>query len=203
MTARRLCQSDPLWATHVVGLSLVTRYADAACLLTVMAEAQRELGIDPAATPVTVQDRAIAKWRASGGRQSAMPFIALPLDEKRGREPGANAVTVEVGAANRLRIGSRLDVGTVGVAGIRDAIADALASKGRAAIHVDTNAADADHNGKHWTLVVRIVGDALIYADPATGEEAPLPTASLAGPSGWKSRRPFAVRGMRTVHRLA
>ncbi len=202
MTTPRLCQSDPEWAAHLVGLSPKVKYSAAACLLCEIAEAQIELEIDAHATPVKVQAAAIAAWRLRGSRQDEMPFIALPLVTSVGRQPGANVVYDAVCAAARLKVGPRLDLAKVGADGLRFAIGDALNSRGRVLMHVDTDASDADFNGKHWVLALRVVGDALIYSDPAIGREAALPTSTLEGKSGWQSGRIFAVRGIRTLHRL-
>lgn len=197
-----LCQSAQPWRDQLLGLSTITRFKNAACLITAMGEALRQLGLDAAATPRTVQHTALVRWRKDGGRQAAMPFIKLPLDEKRGREPGANAVTVEVGAANGLRIGPRIDAHTAGLEALIGAVEDAFRVGGRALMHVDTDANDADFNGKHWVLVVGFAGRQLLYADPATGGEGQMALASLRGRSGWSSGREFVARGVRQVHAL-
>lgn len=199
---KRLCQSDDRWAELFVGLSTTTKHKAAGCLCASIAEFLRETG-DASATPLTVQNAAINAWRAAGAKQSAMPFIALPLDEKKGRQPGANVVYEEIAKANRVRFGPRLDVAKVGVRGIVDAFNAALSTGGRALAHVDTNTADADFNGKHWVLLLAGVGPVVVYSDPAIGDDATLPADTLEGLSRWRSGRRFAVRGLRTIHRAA
>lgn len=199
-----LCQSSAPWGPMLLGLSTTTTYGRAGCLATTMAELCRMLGIDAAATPQTIVETAIARWRAGGSKQDAMPFIKLPADEKKGREPGANAVTVDVGRANGLLIGDRLDAGGpkgVGVKGLIDAFIKAQAAGGFAIAHVDTDAADADHNGKHWVTLDHGVGPVVIYRDPAIGAAGQLSATTGEGPAGWGKPRTFALRGLRTVHR--
>ena len=179
MTRPYLNQGDPAWAATKCGLSTTTTIQQAGCVLTSLAIALRSLGLDPAATPVTVQTKALAAWRAS---RLPQPFATN----------SASAVIDLVGRASGLDVGAVLQ----GRTGRLWSTLMAALGGGRALLHVDT-VDDGVDKAHHWVLALRLDGRDIVFADPDGGHEGRLPWDSLEGlsPKG----KPYRVLALRTV----
>jgi hypothetical protein len=175
-----LNQGDPQWAKATIGSSTTTMQ-QAGCVLTALAIALRSLGIDSQATPVTVQAKALAAWRA--GKLEA-PFL----------DNTAAAFIDRVGTASRLDVGAEVR-GRTGR--LWSTLMTAL-NTGRALMHVD-NRDDGVEQPHHWVLALRVDGPRVIYADPDGGLEGAMPLESLESRS--PKGRAYRVLGVRSVAR--
>ena len=177
---RALWQGDKRWGKAKLGEGGST-FGKAGCVVTCLAQAMRQMGVDNEATPLTVQ----AKAFAAGGE----PFR------------GPNAITGVVAAANGMVCADRVSE-VEGAAAMQLAIGEALVD-GTALLHVDH---DQDRGGTpeadHWVLAVRLDGDDVVYLDPATADEGRLQLRTLTGPSLWDGvPRVYRVRGVRALRR--
>lgn len=186
-----LWQGDKRWGKAKLGEGGST-IGKAGCLITCLAQAQRFLGIDANATPLTVQERAFA----AGGR----PFV------------GAGAVVDAVAIANGLVSGARVNE-VEGQAKLRTTIEEAIARGHVVLLHVDHDVdRGGDWDADHWVLGTSIVrggvdaalgknfDDAVVYADPATAAESALSLRTLTGATRWGDKpRTYRVRGVRVL----
>jgi hypothetical protein len=184
VTARPfLNQADPAWAKVKAGLSRSKTLRNCGCLLTDLAQILRDLGVEPFATPVTVQARAIAAWNPTDHVRMA-PFT-----------PGtAAAVVVVVGAANGLTVGPRIN--RIEGAVMWSALLGAL-PHGRVLLHVDETPDNAKDDPVHWVCANGVDGSDVLFSDPDGGLAGRLPLETLTGegPSG----KPYKVSGIRVV----
>ena len=182
-----LNQGDPAWAKVKAGRSRTATIQQVGCVLTCLAQAQRQMRIDGKATPVTVQTRALEAW---DGRAETAPFSGNT----------AAAFMSRVGAANDLIIDDRVNV--IEGAVFWQTLMRTFDSAGLAMLHVDSRDDGLDEPN-HWVLALRIehAGDGreleLVYADPDGGMEGRLRLADLRAlsPKG----KPYEVRGMRRL----
>ena len=174
----RYRQADPRWSSDVLGYGPSTIGASG-CMLVCLCEAVRELtGVD-------------------------MP---PPMLNRRGIAEGAflhsSALTGKLGALAGLKIGDKVTATDPSL--LRGVIGDAFRGNGLAILHVDHS---GDVFGDHFVLALRDEYDAsgfkrLIYADPATGREAPMDAVSLEGVTTWGTRvKRYRVRSARIVFR--
>lgn len=180
-----LNQGDPRWAKVKAGRSRTATIQQVGCVLTCYAQALRLLHIDPAATPVTVQDRALSTW---DGRADTAPFSGNT----------AAAFQNRLGAAVGLQVRDRVNA----IEGAKF-YADVYATFGMAGLlmmHVDSRDDGLDEPN-HWVLGVRLDGSVddgvVVYADPDGGHEGrmPLSTLKAASPKG----KAYELRGIRRV----
>lgn len=182
-----LNQGDPAWRQVKAGRSRSRTIGQVGCVLTCYAQAQRITGIDPAATPVTVQQRAMDAWN---GREDTAPFSGNT----------AAAFQARLAAANGLTVGDRVNI----IEGQRcwGELVGAFFQEGLCLLHVDT-VDDGRDEPHHWVLAVRLDGQGddavVVYADPDGGHEGRLPLSSLRGAS--PKGKPYAVQGVRRLRR--
>lgn len=182
-----LNQGDPQWARVKAGFSSARTMSQVGCVLTSIAQALRYLEVDPAATPVSVQQAALQAW---DGHPLTAPFAART----------AAAFMPRIGRAVGVDIGDRINH----IEGPRffGALAEAFAGVGCALLHVDSREDGLDEPN-HWVLGLRIEGSMtdgqLVYADPDGGYEGRLPMATLRAPS--PKDKPYQLHGLRTVFR--
>lgn len=182
-----LNQGDPSWAKVKAGRSRSRTIGQVGCVLTCYAQAQRLTGIDPAATPVTVQRRALELW---DGREQTSPFSGNT----------AAAFQDRLAAANGLTVGDRVNI----IEGQRlwGELVGAFFQEGVCLMHVDT-VDDGRDEPHHWVLAIRLEGQAddavVVFADPDGGHEGRLPLATLRGPS--PKGKPYVVQGVRRLRR--
>lgn len=183
MTRPYLNQGDPLWAAEKCGLSSTATIQQVGCVLTSLAIAARQLGVDPQATPSSVQQQALAAWRAG---KLARPFA----------ENSAAAVIDLVARASGLDV----DAEVRGRTGRLWSTLMAALGSGRALLHVD-NRDDNVEEPRHWVLALRQDGRDVVFADPDGGFEGRLTWDTLEGPS--PRGRPYRVLGVRSVAKRA
>lgn len=182
-----LNQGDPSWNKVKAGRSRSRTIGQVGCVLTCYAQARRIMGLDPMATPVTVQQRALDLW---DGREQTSPFSGNT----------AAAFQDRLAAANDLVVGDRVNI----IEGQRcwGELVGAFFHGGLCLMHVDSVADDLDEPN-HWVLAVRLDGQGddavVVYADPDGGHEGRLPLATLTGPS--PKGKPYRVQGVRRLRR--
>jgi hypothetical protein len=180
-----LNQGDPRWAKVKAGRSRSATLQQVGCVITCMAQALRSLHIDPEATPVSVQQRALALW---DGRADTAPFSGNT----------AAAFQNRLGAAVGLLVRDRVNA----IEGARF-FSDVFATFGMAGLllmHVDSRDDGLDEPN-HWVLGLRLEGTVddgvVIYADPDGGHEGQMPLRTLRAPS--PKGKPYQLRGIRRV----
>lgn len=168
-----LRQGDPRWSKTKVGKSTKT-IGDVGCLLTVYAQALRDLGVDAEATPFTVGQRAVLK--------------------------GAGLVQQPTAAALGLVADSLTLVADVLRPTIVDIIVGALAAGAVVVMHVAYASAVAkgDLSGKHFVLAVRNEKGFIRFADPATGVLETMDLGTIAATVG---SREYLLRSVRPLRR--
>lgn len=187
MTRPYLNQGDPAWARTKAGRSRSRTIGQVGCVLTCYAQAQRITGIDPAATPETVQQRALLAW---DGREQTSPFSGNT----------AAAFQDRLAAANDLVVGDRVNL--IEGQKLWAELVGAFFREGLCLMHVDSVADDIDEPN-HWVLAIRLDGQGddavVVYADPDGGYEGRLPLRTLTGysPKG----KPYQVQGVRRIRR--
>jgi hypothetical protein len=180
-----LWQGDKRWGKTKLGEGGST-IGKAGCLLTCLAQASRAFAIDAAATPATIQEKALA----AGGR----PFR------------GPNAITEDVAVANGILVSHRVNEAE-GQQLLRETIAKALVSGELVLLHVDHDSErGGDPDADHWVLGTAIVhgdkadDDVVVYADPATADEGSLSMRTLSGLTSWAGKpRTYRVRAVRVL----
>lgn len=167
-----LRQGDPLWSKHKLGTTTIGKVG---CLATAYAEAMRRLGIDDEATPVDVVERGVFRGAAM-----------LQLDTAKALGIVADDVT-HAGDVHRK---------------MRDVLVSALADGAVVVMHVDHDSAkpDGDPEGDHFGLALRIEGDVVVFADPATGDEERMSLATLT--ANVPSKR-YQLRSVRPLRRAS
>lgn len=180
MTARPYFnQADPKWASLPLGFSRVRTFKQAGCAVASIAQGVVVLGVDRAATPLSVNDKARAAW--DGKDMAKAPW-----------EPNsASGILVNIGAPSGVVVGPRVE----GASEMIDALDEALKSGRVALLNVIKN---GDANRKHWLCALRIDGADIIYSDPDGGYEGRLPRATLSGPSP-TNRYTYLVKGVRVM----
>lgn len=182
-----LNQGDPAWRNVKAGRSRSRTIGQVGCVLTAYAQALRQLGIDPAATPVTVQRRALELW---DGREQTAPFSGNT----------AAAFQDRLAAANGLTVGDRVNI----IEGQRlwGELVGAFFGDGLCLMHVDSRDDDVDEPN-HWVLAIRLEGQGddavIVYADPDGGREGRMPLRTLQAPS--PTGKPYRVQGVRRLRR--
>lgn len=189
MTSPRpyLNQGDPAWGKLKAGRSRTATIQQVGCVLTCLAQAQRQMRINATATPVTVQTRALEAW---DGRAETAPFSGNT----------AAAFMARIGAANDLIIDDRVNV--IEGAVFWQTLMRVFDSAGLVMLHVDSRDDGLDEPN-HWVLGIRFEKAAdgreleLVYADPDGGMEGRFKLADLRAlsPRG----KPYHVRGMRRL----
>jgi hypothetical protein len=169
MTELLLRQGDPTWAKIHVGHSSKTMSA-VGCLVTCYAQALRDLGVDPDATPLTVNDRGV--------------FVGAGL--------------VQVATAKRLGLDVDVVATTGTMPRLMQHVSYGLEAGGRVILHVDHDSAkvSGDAAGDHFVLARRLTKEGYIFADPATGREHLLDGSTLTANVGLKS---YLLRSARIV----
>ena len=179
-------QGDPQWADAAVGIG-TQKFSAVGCLVCCIQQAALDL-VDGATTP----DPRIANMRG----RDAGAFV------------GSGAIIEKLAAANQMRCGPRIDGDVVM---LRAVIIAALINGQKVLLHVDHDSTlpKGDPEADHFILARSYVTPSLaddtgqvICADPATGKEVRLLTATLKGPSGWRDGRPYEVKGLRVLSRL-
>lgn len=194
-----LWQAAKQWRSEVVGEG-PGRVGKIGCVITTFANFLRFWGIDPAATPVTVMEKARAFAEAETKRtgKKVRAFI------------GDNVVWDVVGAANGLVVEDVVDERNSQVL-MREAIVNALTGDKPAGafVWVDKDSPttpDSDERGKHWVGAVAIirgdkdVDDAAVYLDSATADDGTLNLRTLAGVTSWNGEtKLYRGRAVRVV----
>lgn len=113
---------------------------------------------------------------------------------------GSSAFTERLAAQAGLVCGPRVEQ-SIDV--MSKLIASYLASGRLVLAHVDHDSTlpKGDPEADHWVLIHAHAGLTYIYDDSAPGEMGGLVTTTLSAPSAWRDRRPYVVRGFRTVRR--
>lgn len=184
MTARPYFnQADPKWASLPLGFSRVRTFKQAGCAVASIAEGVVALGVDRAATPLSVNDKAKLGW--DGKDESKRPW-----------EPAsASGILPNIGAFNGVVVGPRVE----GLAKMSEVLDEALKAGNVALLNVHKN---GDENRKHWVCALRIDGGDIVYADPDGGYEGRMPRSTLSGPSP-TNRWSYLVKGVRVVAKNA
>jgi len=178
MSTPMLCQWDKRWRLTKMGGGLIL--GDHGCLLTTWADIVTDLtgeSLDPVAI--------LTKAKAAG----AITAGGLPYQVQL-------ALVLKCAAPELVRSPPQpFDL-------MRQTIVDALASGGRAILHVDHDSAKAkgDFDGDHFCSARRIEGDVLVIGDPDGGEERRLDLQTLSGPGA--GTKTYIVRSARPVRRL-
>jgi len=161
------------------------KFRDVGCTLTAVAQAIRKLGVDGAATGVTVQTRCLAAWDKVEGSKT-MPYAA-----------GSAAAFVGVlGNGNGVVVHDKINLVEPKM---HDVLIDSLKAGHPVLLLVD-------HDGKpgvdHWLCALALDGDDIVYADPDGGYEGRMSRTLLEGysPNG---RHRYKVLGIRVVTREA
>ncbi len=187
MTARPyLNQADPDFNRPgmFVGRSK-KKFIAVGCCETATAQAIRKLGVDGAATPLTVQARCLAVWDGVEG-SSTMPFAA-----------GSAAAYVDrLGNGNGVVVHPKINL-------VEAKMVDELTKNLKGGIPVLLL---VDHNGKpgvdHWLCGLTLEGDDIVYADPDGGCEGRMSRQLLEGWSPSQRHR-YKLLGIRVVTREA
>jgi hypothetical protein len=176
-------QADPRWSKDRVGDGAGT-FAAVGCLVCCIQQAAMDL-VDGALS----DDPRIANMRG----KEAEAFV------------GSSAIIEKLAAANGMHCTPRL---TGDVIVLRAHIIAALITGKKVLLHVDYDSSSpkGDEQGDHWilgrTYVTPSLSDTtgeIICADPATGREARITTATLRGESGWRDGRDYVVTGVRVL----
>ena len=184
-----LAQWDDRWGNDRTGGNVGKRSGGKnraiGCLATAWAQILRDDGVDAEATPTSIalatKDLTPPAW---AGALMVQPVLA--------RHFGYDAEEIIRGETQ----GSKL---------MRDMLALALQEGHTAILHVDHDASapGGDEEADHFVKARRIDGDAVIYADPATGDEGPLKLRTLTGTTRWSERvKVYQVRSLRIVRRV-
>lgn len=166
-----LRQSNPLWSKLALGPSTIGKVG---CLATVYAQALIALGINAAATPVDVVGKG-SFIRAAMVQQATARLLGLVADD----------VTHHDDVHRKM-----VDV-------LRSAIAEGAV----VVMHVDHDSAkpDGDPEGDHFVLGLRIEGDVVVFADPATGSEERMSLSTLTAAVSSKRYQLRSVRPLRAA----
>ena len=167
-----LRQADPAWSKKKLGSSTIGRVG---CLATVYAQAARALGVDDDCTPVDVVERGVFRGAAM-----------LQADTAKRMGLVADDVTRADDVHRRMR----------------DVLTAALAVGDVVVMHVDHDSSkpDGDPEGDHFVLALRIEGDVIVFADPATGDEERMDLRMLSCSVMWGTRaRRYELRSVRPL----
>lgn len=164
-----LRQGDPAWSKHKLGTSTIGRIG---CLATVYAQASRHLRIDENVTPVDVVERGV--FHGNG-----------LIQPDTGKRLGivVSDVTHE-NAVHRNMRGELLSALLTGVVVVMW-------------VDHDSEKPEGDPEGDHFVLGIGVDGDAVVFADPATGTLERMPIATLECDVGKKRYKLRSVRPLR------
>lgn len=141
----------------------------AGCNLLAFVDHLRTMGVDPAATPLTVLEKSLAAakrcWR---GNMVVLPHMA------------------ELYGLNGEEL---VRAPPQGAAEMRALLTRTLAADGRCTLWVDHDSSlpDGDPEGDHFVAARRIEGDRVVFADSATGEEDSIDLRTLSGTTTWQT----------------
>lgn len=166
-----LRQGDPLWSKHKLGTSTIGRVG---CLATVYAQAMRSLGIDDEATPVDVVERG-SFVGPSMVQQATARLLGLVADD----------VTRSTDVHRHMA----------------SVLTSALAAGDVVVMHVDHDSSkpDGDPEGDHFVLALHGDLDAIVFADPATGNLERMSLQTLSADVGAKHYLLRSVRPLRAA----
>lgn len=151
------------------------------CTLTAVAVAVRFLGVDGAATGLTVLERCLAAWDQIEGSES-MPYAA----------GSASAMVGRLGNGNGVVVGEKINL-------VEPKMTTELEQNLKGGNPVLLL---VDHNGKpgvdHWLTALRLEGDDIVYGDPDGGYEGRMSRTLLEGYSPTQKHR-YRLLGIRVV----
>lgn len=155
------------------------------CCATAAAQCVRKLGVDGAATPITVMARSLAAWDGVEG-SSSMPYAA----------GSAAAIVDRLGNGNGVVIHDKINR-------VQPKMWTELELQLKAGIPVMML---IDHDGQpgidHWCTALALDGDDVVYADPDGGLEGRMNRKLLEGYSPNGKHR-YRLDGIRVVTRQA
>lgn len=193
MTARPyLNQGDPDFNRPgmFVGRSR-KKIKDVGCTITAVAQAVRKLGVDGAATPLSVQARALAAWDGVEGSGTCV-YAAGSAAAYVGRLGNGNGIVVH-DKVNRVE------------AHMGDTLVDNVKGGIPVLLLIDK---DGDPDVEHWCCALALDAGHVVYADPDGGLEGRLPVGSQSQPAHLEGYSPsgkhrYRVLGIRVVTREA
>jgi hypothetical protein len=177
-------QSDPTWGhIEIVPGDNSSRLSRIGCAVTVIAEASKRL------TGGTVTPGTLVKMGRDAGAFLGKLVVWQPL----GKLVGVDC-TIDEGWVRNTRDSEVLK---------RAIKANMSGLKAMCILHVDRDEKDDDWRGDHYVLAIGLTDEVIYVADPAGGTIRELDFHGLVGASPRGAHRPYRVRGVMPVKRLA